>query len=340
MASNQFKAGPSDCIEYVPYADATLPSFSTLAFTASGVTLDASVFNSQKAALATTTNYQVCICPVGADPQGGYVFGVASPSSGNLTVTAGQSIEVTIQLAAFPANYQYGLLGIFLKTGSGDFQFVKFVRPSTSGVTKTAILRAPLSSAESFLLTTLQSTTNPLNQKALSSTAAARVSITGWTQRAIAPTTDSVSVIFANSNSVTFRPNSSADFTVVGGRALNVSFQGMINSEDRLTAATAGDWGSWTSGGVTYQEAAWGLNTTSVRAKGNSPFVMKFPADPGTGVQTDVLFTGLLLQNTEEVSLAWSKGDQTAVTYNYNAASLDAVNINADTVFTTYNFTA
>lgn len=332
MASNQFRSGPADCIVFKNSTTATLSTtFSALSFTASGTDLSSSVYNSIKSPLLTTTTYQVVLAPMGADPTGGYAFGIASPSSGNLVVTAGQGIRISVAVGAWPSNFSNGLVGVFLKTGSGNFQYVKCFDPSTSGTSETVILRAPLAAAESFLLSTLQSTTNPLNQRALGTI---RTGLFGWDRVTVSPTTDSVNCVMAVGNSVTYTPNSSSDFTVAGARPLNVSFQGMINSEDAITTAGAGDWGKWTNGGTIYEEAEWGINTTQIIAKGNTPFIMNFPADPSTLAQTKVLFTGLLLQNQEEVSLAWSKSAQTAIPYNFQAAALDALNTNASTVFT------
>lgn len=330
MATEAFKAGPSRC--YVSVVDSTtsLPSFATLAFTASGVDMTDNVRNSTLKGLDTTLTYQVVLCPRGADTTtSGYAIGRGSPSSGNLTLTTGQCIEITVALGAWPANYEKGFVDAFLKTGSGDFQLAASVKPSTAGSTKFVIMTKPTS--ESFTLAQLQSTTPSSSLKALGDRAPK-----AYLFQEITPTTGPVNVSFTQGNTVTFSPNTSADFQVVGARPVAVNFQGMVNSEKAITQATAGDWTEWQSGGVTYQQGQFGMNTAQILAKGNAPFIMEFPADPDTGAVTQVLFFGLLLQNQDEVSLAWSKTDQTPVTYNFQPAPLDKLLNNQPTVYT-YN---
>ena len=167
MATDAFKAGPAE-IGVSKVNTTSLPAFSTLAFTASGVSLTDSVFNSAQRNLDSTVTYQVCLAPIGADTTtSGYSVGRASPSSGNLTITSGQAIRVSVAVGAWPANYQYGFVGIFLKQGNGDFQLAGIFEPSTSVTSEALVLMKPDSAAETFTLANLQAANNPLNQKAL-----------------------------------------------------------------------------------------------------------------------------------------------------------------------------
>lgn len=332
MATDAFKAGPAE-IGISKVNATSLPALSSLAFTASGIALTDSVFNSAQRNLDSTVTYQVCLAMIGADTTtSGFSVGRASPSSGNLTLTSGQVIRVSVAVGAWPSDYQYGFVGIFLKQGNGDFQLAGIFEPSTSGTSEALVLMKPDPAAETFTLTNLQAATNPLNQKALGDRTPK-----GWDWVSISPTSGPVVMALAAGNTITFTPNNSGDFTGVGARPVSVQFQGMQNSEDNLARASAGDWGEWTTaGGDVAQQGQFGFNTAQVILKGNQPLRMDFPADPETGSRTRVLFFGLLLQNNEEVSLAWSKTDQTVIPYNYQAAPLDKLFNNQVTTYT-YN---
>jgi hypothetical protein len=331
VATESFRAGPSE-VGISKQGTISLPALSSLAFTASGTSLTDSVFNSSQGQLDTTLTYQVCLAALGEDgTTSGYSIGSASPSSGNLTLTTGQVIKVSVALGAWPANYQYGYIAIFLKQGNGDFQMAGIFEPSTTGISEAVVLMKPDPNAATFTLANLQAADNPLNQKELGD----RTPLS-YEWETVSPTSDPIVVALQAGNSITFTPNTSSDFTGVGSRPLSVSFSGMINSEKNLAKASAGDWGQWVSSGVTHQQGQFGFNTAQVILKGNRPLRMDFPADPDTGSRTRVLFFGLLLQNQQEVQLAWSKTEQTNITYNYQAAPLDKLFNNQVTTYT-YN---
>lgn len=327
MATRSFRAGPSKC--YLSKLNGVaLPSLATLAFTASGTDLGNSVYNSIQNPLDTTVTYQVVLAMIGGDgTTSGYSVGRGSPSSGNLTITSGQAIKLSVALGAWPAQYQTGFVGAFLKMGNADFRLAAVTQPSTVGTTEFLILTTPI--GEQFTLAQLQSTTPSSALKALGDREPE-----GFTLTQITPTTGSVNISFAAGNSVTFSPNTSADFSVVGSRPINVNFQGMINSEEEIAKASAGDWAEWTTGGTVFQQGQFGFNTAQIVAKGNSPFIMEFPTDPDTGAVARVLCFGLLLQNQEELALAWSKSDQTALSYNFQAAPLDVLFNDQPTCYT------
>lgn len=334
MANNSFKAGVANIFFPLPVSTA-LPAFSSLAFTASGATPIDTYYNSIQNQMDSTVTYQVCLAPIGRDTTTrGYSVGQASPSSGNLTITSGQVIEVNVAVGAWPANYDLGMIGVFLKQGSGNFKLANICRPRTDTTSTFVIDTLPLDVAESFLLTTLQGATNPLNQKALGDRAPK-----GWNWNfEITPTSGAITLTQTSGASMTFSPNTGADFTILSARPFNVDFQSMVNGEKALVQASAGDFTQITTvGGRTLQNSKFGINTAQILFPGNSPLYIKQPIDPDTGVGTDVLMVGLLLQSQNELALAFSKTDPTLVPFSFQAAALDALLNNQPTVYMTNN---
>lgn len=334
MANQSFKAGVANVYLPLPVTTA-LPTFSTLVFTASGATLTDSYFNTIQSNLDSTITYQVCLAPIGRNTETpGYSVGRASPSSGNLTITAGQVIEVNVAVGAWPANHDLGMIGVFLKQGSGDFKLVGFYRSRTDTTSTFVIDTLPLEAAESFTLTNLQASTNPLNQKALGDRAPL-----GWNWGfEITPTSQAVTLTQQANTSITFQPNTGADFSILSARPFNVDFQSMVNGEKALVQASAGAFSQiTTAGGRNLQSSKFGMNTAQILFPGNSPLLIKQPIDPDTGVQTDVLMVGLLLQSQAELALAFSKTDPILVPFSFQTAALDALLNNQPTVYMTNN---
>lgn len=334
MANQSFKAGVANVYLPLPVTTA-LPAFSSLSFTASGASLTDSYFNTIQSNLDSTVTYQVCLAPIGrntATP--GYSVGQASPSSGNLTITSGQVIEVNVAVGAWPANHDLGMIGVFLKQGSGDFKLVGFYRSRTDTTSTFVIDTLPLEAAESFTLTNLQADTNPLNQKALGDRAPK-----GWNWGfEITPTSQAVTLTQQANTSITFQPNTGADFSILSARPFNVDFQSMVNGEKALVQASAGAFSQiTTAGGRNLQSSKFGMNTAQILFPGNSPLLIKQPIDPDTGVQTDVLMVGLLLQSQAELALAFSKTDPILVPFSFQTAALDALLNNQPTVYMTNN---
>lgn len=335
MANQSFKAGVANIFFPLPVSTA-LPAFSSLAFTASGNTPTDTYYNSLQATLDSTITYQVCLAPVGRDATtSGYSVGQASPSSGNLTITSGQVIEVSVAVGAWPSNYDLGMIGVFLKQGSGGFKLVGLYRPRTDTTSTFVIDALPLDAAESFLLTTLQGATNPLNQKALGDRAPK-----GWNWGfEITPTTQAITITQTAGASMTFSPNTGADFTILSARPFNVDFTSMVNGEKALVQASAGIFSEiTTTGGRHQQTSKFGINTAQILFPGNSPLLIKQPIDPDTKQQTEVLMVGLLLQSQQELALAFSKTDPTNVPFSFQAAALDALLNNQNTVYMTNNY--
>ena len=96
MSSKTFPVGVAG-VQVPDISADTLPSLSGLTFTASGHTYTKRNLNGAKRALDTSATYQVILTLLGMDDtNNGYTVGYASPSSGDLTISAGQGIIVTI----------------------------------------------------------------------------------------------------------------------------------------------------------------------------------------------------------------------------------------------------
>src|ERR1700688_3338700 len=96
MPSNTQRIGPPT-VELSIDSSVLVPSLSSLTFSASGVTATEVLVNDGNPSLSSTDTYQVCLGLVGRDDVNkGYTVGQCSPSSGNLTITSGQVIKVSV----------------------------------------------------------------------------------------------------------------------------------------------------------------------------------------------------------------------------------------------------
>lgn len=311
-----------------------------MAFTASAHTPTGSTAvtnnNSAHRALRAATNYQVILALVGADTTtDGWSVGRSTPSSGVLTVTAGQVISVTVPLVNWPANFdKAAFVSVMLAVGSGGFQPVMDVPIDslfTSRNFEILIDHEPLTTVTQYSMATLMSTSNN-GQKGLGDRAPV-----GFTFSSITPTTDSSNIRHLVGNSVTFKPNTSNDYTLIGSRPAGVDFKTMLNDIGTVVQASAGNYTSTTLGsGTVIKQASQGLLSANVFNKGNQPLIFVTAPDPETGTSDVLLFTSLLLQNTVELALAWSKNDQTPVTWNFTTVPNDYYNIDKETLFS-YN---
>jgi hypothetical protein len=291
-----------------------VPAVSSLTFTASGVTPDDLLINDTQSALSTSDTYQVIVGLVGRDPKGGYTVGYCSPSSGNLTITAGQVIKVSVLNANWPANFNYATAAvIFLKTNAGNFQLCQFSYIDPSDDFITFIPTKPLRAAPSFTSALLQSTTS---DPILGSRSGL-----GVTYLEITPTTGTFTFRNPVSN-VTVSPNNAGDFQIATNRSVGVEFQSLSNDLKAFVQSAAGNYVSYTTGGSTYKEARRALNTAQAILRGNKPIQVFMPPDP-TGAQEVRLLVGQLTVNQTELTEAWSKTATTPVTFRFDAASLD-----------------
>lgn len=301
----------------------TVPSLSSLTFTASAVTPDEGLLlNDLNQPLLATDTYQVVLGLVGRDSSGGYTVGQCSANSGTLTVASGQAIQVSVSNANWPANFNYATAAVvFLKTNSGNFQLAQFAYVDPSDNFVTFIKAKPLRVSATFTQALLQSTTtDPI--------LGSRVPL-GVTYAEITPTTGTFNFRRPVSN-VTVSPNTSADFQIATTRSVGVEFQSLVNDVKAFVQAAAGNYIKYTSGGSTYQEAHQALNTASAILKGNKPIQIFMPAD-STGAQEVRLLIGTLTVNQIELTEAWSKTATTPVSFRFDPAALDKLIINVHT---------
>lgn len=303
---------------------AAVPVLTTLTFTASAVTPDTGEYllNDINQPLSASDTYQVMIGLVGRQENGGYTVGRTSPSSGNLTVTAGQVIQVSVVNANWPANYDKAIAAaIFLKTNSGRFQLAQFAYIDPNDDFRTFIVGKPMRAAPAFDTGLLQSTTTD-------ETLGDRAPL-GVTYSEITPTTGTFNFRRPVSQ-VTVSPNTSADFTVTTTRSVGIEFQSLNNNIKEWTRAAGGNYVAYTTGGSTYKEARRALNTAQALLQGNRPLQVFMPAD-STGAQEVRLLVGCLTVNQSELTEAWSKTAATPVTFRFDPAALDRLITNQHT---------
>lgn len=331
MASNIPRAGVAGI--RVPSSNGiALPSLATLSFTASGDTLDDSLFNGLTANLATGVNFQVAVALVGQDnTKGGWSVTPSTPSSGTLQLTGTQNyIKVTIPNANWPnANFKYaGFVAVFLATGQGDFQLAWCQPVDAQRDMVLLVCIQPLSAVESFPIATLTSTTT------VASNALGDRKPTGYAFTTIQPTTQDVELLDTVGGSVTFSPNTAQDYNVATARGFDVRFQTLINDVKTIITAGAGVFAAKTIGGVLFQQSARAVNTSQIIVKGNAPLLIDMPNDPSLGVGETLLATSMLLQNQDQIAMAWSKGKQTSVPFHYQQSPTDSLFTNVPTVWT------
>jgi hypothetical protein len=292
-----------------------LPSLSTLVFTASGHTLTDSLLNDINSNLSASDTYQVIVGLVGRDATNkGYTVGHCSPSSGNLVISAGQGIKVSVLNSNWPANYDKAVCAaLFLKINNADFQLAGFAFIDDQDDFSHVIPVKPLRAAPKFSSALLQSTTSNdiLGDRAP----------LGFTYETLEPTTDAVTFTRSVSN-VTVPINSGPDFSITTTRATTVNFQVLLNDIKTFVKSVGGNYVKYSDGADVVQEAQQDLLTAVTILRGNRPFKVTMPPD-SNGLQEIRLFIGLLTVNQQELTENWTKTAVTPVTFNFQPAALD-----------------
>lgn len=314
MPSQSFRIGVANVS--IPVDDSTsVPSLSTLTFTASAVSPTVLDNNDVNQALPTSTNMQVIIGLMGRDvTNGGYTIGYCSPGSGIVSLTTGQAIEVKVPVANWPANVNKAIAAaIFLKIGASDFYLSNFAYIDPTVDFSFLIKAKPLASAPTFTSALLQSVTadDTLGDR----------SPLGITYRALSPTTGGVTVNREVSE-VSIDPDTGNQFSVATTRTASISFQLLANDIRDVVAGNAGLYAQYTSGGAVFKQAQMSLNTAAALITGNKPLKLVLPPD-SLGVQEIRLYLGQLVQNQQANTEAWTKSATTPITYTYSPASID-----------------
>ncbi len=326
MPSYSFRIGPADVALSVD-SSTSVPDVNSLTFTASGTTATNLVINDANLALSASITYQVIVGLVGRDAtNGGYTISRCSPSSGNLVITAGQGILVTVANANWPANFNKAICAaIFLKEGSSDFKLAEFAYIDPSTDFKHMIKSRPVAGAQEYTSTLLQAATVDTNL-------GDRAPL-GVTYSTLTPTQGGVTVT-RNVSQVTLSPDTGTDVVVSTAKTASISFDLLPNDVLDVVRGNAGTYAEYTSGGLTIKEAQMSLSTAKARITGNRPFKLILPPD-ALGVQEVRLYLGCLTQNQEGNTETWSRDNATPISYNYQAAGLDRLlnNVHTEVVF-------
>lgn len=333
MALQSFVAGVSTISILSPTPSIVLPSCASLTFTASGAASVDSVHNSIHGQLATGVNYQVAVGLVGNDyTTGGWSVSPTTASSGVITLTNAPQdcINVTIPNVSWPANFQSaGWVAVFLAQGAGGFALAACAPIDAVNDMVIPINVAPLAQALTFPITILNSATTE------STGALGDRKPRGYVSTTFTPTAEDITQTDQVSGSVTFTPNTSADFTIASVRSFQLAFKAMKNDVKTLIQAGAGDYAKVTQNGHSYYLSQRATNTASAVAKGNQPLLIALPPDPATGgLGATMLCISMLLQNQGELALAWSKKNQTLVPFVYQTVPNDFLTQSIDTVWT------
>lgn len=315
MPSRSFRIGVSS-VDF-PVDDTTaLPSLATLTFTASGTTPTTLDVLDIKPSLDTTATYQVIVGLVGRDATNkGYTVGRCSPSSGNLTITTGQGILVSVANANWPANFDKAVCAaVFLKKGAADFQLCDFAYIDPSSDFKHMIMAEPLITAPKFTATILQSTT-------VDEILGDRTPL-GTVYRRLAPTTGGVNVE-RRVDTVEFSPDNSANFQVPTTRSTQITFQLLANDVRDIVTAGAGNFVDYTSG-IRVQEAQMSMQTAAGLITGNRPLKLTMPPDKN-GKQEIRLYLGSIRENVAGFTEAWTKNAQNPVQFTFSTVTQDTL---------------
>ena len=323
MSSKSFRVGSATVALSVD--DSTsIPSCASLTFTASAATPTDLLLNDINTALPTSTNMQVIVGLVGRDStNGGYTVSRTSVSSGNLTVTSGQGILVTVVNANWPANFDKAICAaIFLKIGSSDFYLADLAYIDTSTDFKHMIMARPVQGAQQFTSALLQSTTTD--------TVLGDRAGLGVTYRNLTPKTSEGLTITRNTSTVNISPDTGPDFTLTTARSVTLSFQLLANDLRDIVAGNSGLYSQYSSGGLNIKESQMSLQTASAKVTGNRPIKVVLPPD-NQGIQETRLYLGQLTQNQEGNTETWGRDAFAAIGYTFSAVPTDALLDNVHT---------
>ena len=325
MSSTSFPVGVSAVL--LPKTGASsLPSFAALTFTASGVTPTTLDNNSTRSTLDSTATYQVILAPLGLDlANGGYTNGVASPSSGNLTLTAGQGIQVSItsgNLSALGGQVaQMFAISVWIKTGAGNFVLTDHAYCDPSKDFVHMVVTAPRRSALSYTSAVLQSST-------ADAIIGSRVPY-GCSFLATATTTGGIT-LNRTGDKVSFTPDNAGNFDAKTTRTVSIEFSVLSADLKDQVDANAGTYVRHTYNGTEYEEAQMSEYTAAVSVPGCKPVVMVQPPDT-LGFQAVTCFLGQILQNQEDNTLAYTKDNQIETKYTLSAVPNDTLTNNMNT---------
>ncbi len=316
MSSRTFRAGVA-AVQIPLDSSTALPSLQTLTFSACGAAYTTFDNNDVKSNLDTSATYQVILGLIGRDlTNGGYTIGYCSPSSGNLTISSGQGILISVVNSDWPANIGKGVaVAVFLKTGSGDFKLAEYAYLDADVDFKHMVVAKPHTAAITKSSAILRSTTadTELGDRAPY----------GYDWRTLSPTSGGVKIT-RNVDSVEFRPDTAQNFNGKTTSTAAISFELMSNDIRDVVAGNSGNYVKFSSGGTSYESAQLSLYSAAVKFLGNRPLRLVMPTNQQGFAETR-LYLGQNLQNQEGNEENWVKDDQITVAYSYSPAPFDTL---------------
>lgn len=319
MPSSTFRVGVANVQVSVDDA-ASLPSLSTLSFTASAEAPTSVLRNDVKRGLDTTTTYQVMLGLVGRDDTStGYTVGYCSPGSGILAPISGQGIRITVPVGSWPPGYQKAAcVAIFLKIGGADWQLAEFAYLDTQYDFNHMVVARPMPAAPIFTEALLRSSTADaiLGDR----------SPKGYTYLALSPTTGGVEVT-RETSSVPLNPDTGNQFNLTTARTASIKFELLANGVADIIRGNAGNTATFTVGGIVYEVGQMSMNSALALVTGNKPVKLFMPPD-NNGRQEVRLYLGQNVQNQEGNTEEWKKDAFAGVTYVWSPAAFDTL-INA-----------
>jgi hypothetical protein len=295
-----------------------VPSAVTITPTVCAITPADKLFNDINPELSTSDTYQFIIGFVGEDrTTGGYTVNHCSQGSGIASITAGQSLRLSVLNASMPSFYDEAVgMAVFIRTNSATrYQLHSIAYIDPDGDFNKLIMHKPLRSAPTFLASLLQSSTadDVLGDR----------DGFGFEFEEIRLTTNEMVELYSVTT-VSVSPNNGPDFNIRTTVASGLQFESLGNAVKEFVRAVGGYYAEYAAvnGTDTIQESEMSIATAQAILRGNRPVRVTYPPD-GQGNQEVAIYLGLLTFNQTELRAAWSKSATTPVTLNFETAILD-----------------
>ena len=319
MVTTNIRIGVVDVSLPVDDTAVSVPGLSSITPVVTAITPDDGLPNDIDNPLSAADTYSVVIGLLAQDSNNkGYTITECSQAVTSLSVTAGQSLLVSVGTSSLPTYWDEAVaLAVFLKTNNAsNYQLQGYGYLDAEATEVLYVIDTkPLRNVPSFALSLLQSTTG-------NTVIGSRVAF-GTTYETLTPTTGDTTENFPVIT-VPVSPNTGADFDVRTTVSNGFSFQLLANDLKNFIRAQGGNYVEYTRSGVTYRQGKMAMNTAQAILRGNKPMKLNFPPD-SSGFAEVKLLIGNLTFNQQELTAAWSKSATTPINFVFQPANLDTL---------------